>query len=263
MQPPGFPSYKVLYKALPPTFFLALLLPSGPYQRYSAAMKSWPEKTPDAAWRAGISTIVGNAKILNKQSKNEKENTAFDISISKDEEKIRALRLRLSASPAPKSLAKGTCMCGVPHSGCSPITAIYCKAGNQAGPWWSSSGQKFLGSSQWNHSILPTWKWLLPMGARHPQGCVLVSRRTIWFCCWFWLQIQAGSALLWALTGCWYAWKSLACAPAGLLAKLHVGSSRLHSAGGAREPTWLLRGQTPVGNKGFSSSCLCWCLLAG
>lgn len=102
-----------------------------------------------------------------------------------------------------------------------------------------------------------------PYGARHPQGCVLVSRRTIWFCCWFWLQIQAGSALLWALTGCWYAWKSLACAPAGLLAKLHVGSSRLHSAGGAREPTWLLRGQTPVGNKGFSSSCLCWCLLAG
>jgi len=51
-------------------------------------MTSWPEETPYTAWRAGISTKVENAKILNKQTKNEKENTALDISISKDEEKI-------------------------------------------------------------------------------------------------------------------------------------------------------------------------------
>ena len=74
--------------------------------------------------------------------------------------------------------------------------------------------------------------------------------------------MQAGSAL----GSCWV--PAVTCMKeAGLCPQQDCWPSCIGAAAGytllvgVREPTWLLGGQTPIGNKGFSCSCLWWCLL--
>lgn len=205
-------------------------------------MTSWPEETPDAAWRAGISTKVENAKILNKQTKNEKENTALDISISKDEEKIEPYSSG-SELPHVQNPSKGNLnvQCSsprlLPHRSNPAPSGSTARQETRQVP----DGAVLVRSSlvQVNEIIL-----FCPSEMAAPYGKLPPTHAPRRLCLGL-LSPRGRSLLILAVDSSWLCPGLMlaACShmyergwpvsPAELLAKLHMGSSRLHIAGGS------------------------------